>query len=733
MSGKESIAPKEWMTAAEIARLKLTATPHTERGINLIASSEDWRESTLARRRSGRGGGWEYHFNLLPEAAINEVVRRFQDLGRDAKGRELAKAAGTELVRAQPEAAKLNGRQRGIMEARAAVLTEVDRRVLCGAGSQSKAINQLILDLNAIADRGEHDHLLDAARAASKQKSVPSRAEIYRWLKARHEMGLVGLAPRPENVKKPLPDWFEGWLKHYARPAKPCITDALDEYRRTLPDKSQAPTYDQVRRALGKLGPLERVSGREGKLAMRKRLAYVSRDTTELLPTTVYVADGKMYDAEIAHPIHGHAFRPELSSIIDAATRVCVGWSADLSEKAFAVAEALRHSCEDFGIPALFYTDRGPGYISNTMSDPVIGFLSRAGITGMKALPYNAQAKGIVERLNQIYTRSAKRFVTYIGADMDREARHLAYKATRGELKEFGTSKTLPSWQAFLDEIAETIATYNNTPHSALPTIREGGRKRHMTPMEMWDAKCADGFAPILPDELEVQEMFRPYEIRKTRRGLIEFNTNSYFLHDLENIDGEEVVVGYDTLDARQVWVRKLDKTPEGKRPGAFLGVAVFEGNKTRYVPLSVDQAAQENRTKGRIRRLDDKRDRAELELKPWLQLELAANQPLSVGDLTSPSGKPVQVGPANPSATAKPMAANDHVVAPKERLGPDGRPLFGDDVAYAAWIVAHPDQSGPDDVEIITGILSSANTRDILRAKGIDLEALKSLRRSIA
>ena len=39
----------------------------------------------------------------------------------------------------------------------------------------------------------------------------------------------------------------------------------------------------------------------------------------------------------------------------------------------------------------------------------------------MRALPYNSQAKGVIERINQIYTPAAKRLPTYVGKDMDKE------------------------------------------------------------------------------------------------------------------------------------------------------------------------------------------------------------------------------------------------------------------------------------------------------------------------
>lgn len=44
--------------------------PSTDRGVRMLAEREDWaRFSGLCRQRAGRGGGLEYHVNLLPMAA----------------------------------------------------------------------------------------------------------------------------------------------------------------------------------------------------------------------------------------------------------------------------------------------------------------------------------------------------------------------------------------------------------------------------------------------------------------------------------------------------------------------------------------------------------------------------------------------------------------------------------------------------------------------------------------
>ncbi len=224
-----------------------------------------------------------------------------------------------------------------------------------------------------------------------------------------------------------------------------------------------------------------------------------------------------------------------MTTIVDAATRRIVGWSAALDENTFAVVDALRCACAFGGIPAIFYTDRGPGYRNHAMDDALTGFLGRAGITPMRALPYNSQAKGVVERLNQLYTAPAKAMPTYVGKDMDKEARNFVFKSTRKELALTGRSNMLPSWSSFVEKIVETIAAYNNRPHSSLPKVfdRQLSRKRHMTPNEMWAEKIQSVEA-IIPDAAELDDMFRPYVVRRTQRALVDWLGNGYFHLALE-------------------------------------------------------------------------------------------------------------------------------------------------------------------------------------------------------
>ena len=57
---RQFFSPKEIADAAGI----------TERAVNQMASKSHWRhQDAKARKREGRGGGWEYHVSLLPQVA----------------------------------------------------------------------------------------------------------------------------------------------------------------------------------------------------------------------------------------------------------------------------------------------------------------------------------------------------------------------------------------------------------------------------------------------------------------------------------------------------------------------------------------------------------------------------------------------------------------------------------------------------------------------------------------
>src|SRR3546814_20316821 len=82
IEGANIAAGRTWFSAAELADLKLPGLPTVKRKVNERASDERWafRVNTagdpLARPRAGRGGGLEYHLDVLPASARLELVTR---------------------------------------------------------------------------------------------------------------------------------------------------------------------------------------------------------------------------------------------------------------------------------------------------------------------------------------------------------------------------------------------------------------------------------------------------------------------------------------------------------------------------------------------------------------------------------------------------------------------------------------------------------------------------------
>lgn len=728
---------QEWFTARELAELNLTSFAQTERGVQLLAKRNTWNDcAELSRRRSGRGGGFEYHIDLLPETARAELNQR-NALTALSGPYDPAQEQVTDLQNISSNRNDNKARQAQMMQARAALLIEIERRQIVHELSRRQACLQLVSDLKLAGERlptsdADHAHeadyvpLIEAAATAVDRKKGLSLRTLYGWFSLREAGGVQALAPKPKKKAAPVNavPWFNDFLKFYARPSKPTVAQALSDYADSLQDPSEAPSYKQVRTALKKLGAIDVHKGREGAQTLKARLAYVSRNTNDLMPTSVYTADGKTFDAEIAHMLTGQPFRPELTSVLDVATRKCVGFSVSLKENCIAVADALRMASCEHGVPAIFYVDNGPGYKNKTLDADVTGMMGRLGISKMHSRAYNSQARGIIERFNgSVWNPLAKQLPTYVGVDMDREARKRTFQKTRKDVAEFGSSPVLMDWSEFLERCQQAVDAYNNRPHSSLPKCRdpETGRKRHMSPNESWAEHVKHGFEPVQVAPAEADELFRPNVIRTVRRCLIEWNTNTYFHMDLEAYHGSKVAIGIDVKDGSKIWVRELEKVDGEELQGRLICVAEFAGNETRYVPKSYEDAAIETRAKAQLRLIGNKADRVEQQLRSNLLLEATGEKPVEVlAPNMSVSGQQ--------EALQIELAAVD-VTAPKAPR----KQVFKSDVELAVFAIEQPEKLTENQKKILRECLSRRTDLELFRLSSIDVDALRNALRAAA
>ena len=736
-------ADHEYKTAAELAALRLRGLPTTKRRINIMAQREGWQSlgSRKARICRGRGGGWEYHVSCLPEAAQDDYRRMQQAESTEPPSVDpVAERPATGTSATKKSATAHSSRQRRVMEARAVILREVDRRAFAGNVSRRKAILALVedtaWDLHCVS-QGRTDQcvltpeLLQAACDANDRRKghrgkVLSLRGVYNWLQAYEADGAVALVPAVTRCRQDHPEWLNGFLRFYCTPAKVSIGHALEKYAASLPQDAFVPSYDQARRALKALQGTSRFldahRGREGRLALKARLGFITRTLDGLDPTTIYTADGKTFDALVEHPVYHRPFRPEITTVLDVVTRKIVGWSVGLAENTVVVAEALRRACESHGIPAIFYSDRGPGYRNRQIDHATLGLCARLGITTTHSLPYNAQARGLIERINgTVWNRLAKDLPTYMGEDMDREARRLVDCRIDKEIRKLGASPTLPTFAEFKEAAEAAIAAYNDRVHRSLRVFNPLTRRhRKATPNEVWADFGKRGFEPVPLEAHEADDLFRPVERRKVHRGQVSFNTNHYFDERLEPYHGMEVLVGYDIFDASKVWVRRLEHEKGAPVAGALICVACFFNNKHAYVPKTMRDSAVERRAKGRLKRIEAHRREAIEEASPVLSIEHRPSLPVSF---------PAQSD--RPDETATPQAGNRHEqianpadVEPKRAK----KRVPADQYELADHCIAHPGDMTPNQRRLLVQLFNSPSARELFELKGGSLEDLKTL-----
>lgn len=587
---------RQWFTAEELAGLP--GLPKSTSGVWRLIQREGW----TWRERQGRGGGREYHQVWLPAAAKQALLERsLREAG-------IGEADVHAELPAPPPAPHLSETEAQVRAARLRILHEIDLRAgRRGLGQAEEAFiaayaaGELAPDLQALVDQ------------ANARRRGLSRRTIRRWRTEAAARGADALVPKDSAARRreASPPWLYAFMKVYARPTKPSVAQVYE----ALQDELSLPTLRTVQRQVAALGTIARHRGRMGPRELKTLRAYTVRTTAELLPGDVYVPDGHCADFEVQHPGHGRAFRPEIVTFIDVKTRRVAGWSAGIAESAWLVTDALRRACCDSGIPAIVYSDNGGGFVNEELCATATGLLDRLGILPKNSLPYASQARGVIERAHDLWVRAGRTLPAFVGKDMDREARQIAFRRGRRDIEETGRSRVLMPWEEFLAWADQQVAAYNARPQGGLPRVRDraDGPLRHMSPDEAWQQHLDDGWAPVTPTQEERIYLFRPHALRVVDRAQVRINGQVYFSAALEAGDwhGRTVQVAYDVRDPARVWVKDED--------GRFICTAARVANHAPYFAKNVIEMAREKRAAARLQRLERSADevRAEAGLAP--------------------------------------------------------------------------------------------------------------------
>ncbi|EAS1941874.1 DDE-type integrase/transposase/recombinase, partial [Salmonella enterica] len=512
-----------------------------------------------------------------PQETAKPVVRRRRD--PDAISPLEAYRGSPQLMEERLNA--LTENQRQVADARAALVREVFLLEEKGNIGRLKAINYVV----SKARSGELPPLLQAAAVTANAKRgsgrTISRDPLYQWvLKYSQAQNaaerLLLLAPgKREEMKVEEISWLADFLAEYrqsnGRPMTEAYEDFVAEWNRRHAEEPYMlqiiPSYDAIRRVMKKLPEVVKQKGRVTGSEYRQIEGFTRRDWDAMPVNYVWIGDGHGMKLKCAHPIHGRPFSPEVTFVIDGATRFVVGWSLDLAENVFAVAGAIQHGIRNHGKPFIYYSDNGSGETADVLDKEVVGILPRLGINHPTGIAGNPQGRGIIERLNRtLPVRIARKYRTYFGKGADRETLRKTNRNLRSAFNALQKGKELnavqraamrdlPSWAELIEAIRDGVEWYNNRPHSELPMKASG---KYYSPAEYRKKRLAEEDTEIeWLSEVELRDMFCPVVEKPVRRCEIHWLNNIYYAPELRDEHGRKVLISYDIHNAEKIIVRR--------------------------------------------------------------------------------------------------------------------------------------------------------------------------------
>ncbi|EEQ96364.1 transposase [Brucella intermedia LMG 3301] len=382
---------KEWYTIPELAAHKLPGLPQTRRGIDFLAQNSGWKHiEGKARKAERRGGGWEYHIDLLPQSARTRLLVVHSAPANDDRDAEAEKKAAL-WARFETLSADVKAE----CEKRLEILTFIDELLAAGAAAD----------------------MTSAVLIAVRRYGV-SRASIYNWRAQLHHLPradwLPALAPASTASKQPSACSQEAWeflTADYLRPERPSFSAC---YRRMVKVAKKnkwtpVPSERALRRRLDAEVPAEvQTLARDGKEKAKMLYPAQRRTRAHLHAMQVVNMDGHKLDVFVKVPWSEAPVRMFLLGIQDLYSGKILSWRLSDSENKETVRLVIGDMVEKFGIPEGIVLDNGRAFASHWISggtanryrfkvkdeDPR-GLLTTLGIEIHWTNPFSGQSKPI--------------------------------------------------------------------------------------------------------------------------------------------------------------------------------------------------------------------------------------------------------------------------------------------------------------------------------------------------
>ncbi|KAB6715832.1 transposase domain-containing protein [Roseobacter sp. TSBP12] len=574
---------KIWWTADELAAAKLPTLPGTRQGINLLAGA--WRaQPGCAQRKAGRGGGWQYHWSVLPLEARKALLVRSETTPDAKPDRGAAWAAFDGLPqKTKDEAAR-----------RLTIIQKVEELVSIGT-TQVAAIGAIAAQTTKASPRSIYNWL-DMIEGVAVDDRLA-------YLAPRHR-----LAQRKTTTSAETRPFMEFLKSLFLRLEGPTYKDCYRDAKKVAKSKGWAivPERTASRRIEKEVPRVTRVFAREGLKGLMRCFPAQIRDRSGLHALEAVNADCHKIDVFVEWP-DGTINRPQIIGFQDLYSNKILSWRVDHDPNKVMVMAAFGEMIEHWGIPRRCLFDNGHEFANKWMTggakhrfrfkirdDEPLGVLPLLGIQVTFATPAHGQAKPI-ERGFRDFASSIAKDVRFAGA-------YVGNKPT-AKPENYG-SRAVPA-ETFLQVLAERVAEHN---------AREG-RLSDTAMGRSFDQTFEESYvkAPIQKASEEQRRLWMMGQYAgklNKNNGELKFQGNHYHSDWMSEHPSRDVVARFDPEDLHSgVHIYGTD--------GAYLGFAECR-QQTGFFDLSGAQ-----RTAKRVARIKS----AEKAL-------LKAHAPISPADL---------------------------------------------------------------------------------------------------
>lgn len=516
---------REWWTAEEIAAAALPDLPSTKRGVNLLADRLDWRcNPAFARRRSGKGGGWEYSWQLFPSRARRKLL----------------------IDVAEPVTPERPGRDE---------VWQWYEQLPAGVQAKAKDRLKVIQEVEAL-ERGLGRHM--AVCSVARLRGIGART-VWLWFSmiegVRADDRLPYLAPRHRASEHKAaqkdcdPEFFDLIKSDYLRLEAPPFTDC---YRRalrvakarglvTLPERTMRRRLDAA------VSEASQVLARKGVEAVKRMYPVQVRDKTALGAMEAVNADFHKFDVFVRWPgppgEPPQILRPQMVAFQDIYSGRILAWRVDVSPNSTAVLLAAGDMIAEYGIPEHVLLDNGrenaakaitggasTRYRFKVREDDIPGLFTSLGCEIHWATPYSGQSKPI-ERAFRDLAQSVSKDPRLAGA----------YTGNRPDAKPENYGSRAVDLDVFLAVLAEGIEEHNT---------RQGRQS---------EVAFDRSFAEVFDESYAARAIRKATEAQKrlwllgaeglrtdTKTGAVWFQKNEFWADWMGAIAGERVIIRFD-------------------------------------------------------------------------------------------------------------------------------------------------------------------------------------------